>query len=81
MPNRREFDHMVNHNFKVEIEGVTVASFMEVSGLESVTEVVETSDGDDSLSASARRTGYSNIVLQRGFYRLRRAVEVAQGRD
>jgi len=68
MPNRREFDHMVNHNFKVEIEGVTVASFMEVSGLESVTEVVETSDGDDLLVRKRPgRTGYSNIVMQRGF--------------
>ena len=68
MPNRREFDHIGNYNFKVEIEGVTVGAFTEVSGLEAVTEVLETSDGD-ALPIRKRpgRTTYSNIVLGRGF--------------
>ena len=68
MPNRREFDHIGNYNFKVEIHNVTVGAFTEVSGLEAVTEVLETSDGD-ALPIRKRpgRTTYSNIVLGRGF--------------
>ena len=67
MPNR-EFDHIGNYNFRVEIEGVTVGAFMEVSGLESVTEVLETSDGNDlNIRKRPGRTSYSNIVLCRGF--------------
>ena len=68
MPNRRPFDHIGNYNFKVEINGVTVAAFTEVSGLESVTEVVETSDGDGlPIRKRPGRTTYSNIVLSRGY--------------
>ena len=68
MPNRREFDHIGNYNFKVEISGVTVAAFQEVSGLEVTTEVIETQDGDDLLLRKRPgRTSYSNIVLKRGY--------------
>jgi phage tail-like protein len=68
MPNRRAFDHIGNYNFKVEIEGVTVGAFMEVSGLESTTEVLETGDGDDlNVRKRPGRTSYTNIVLRRGF--------------
>lgn len=68
MPNRREFDHIGNYNFKVEIEGVTVAAFSEVGGLEVITEVIETQDGDDMiLRKRPGRTSYSNIVLKRGY--------------
>lgn len=68
MPNRREFDHIGNYNFKVEIEGVTVGAFAEVSGLESETEVVEFQDGDDiTLRKRPGRTIYANIVLKRGY--------------
>jgi hypothetical protein len=34
MPNRRELDHIGNFNFRVEIDGVSVAAFHEVSGFE-----------------------------------------------
>ncbi|MDO8717092.1 MAG: phage tail protein [Dehalococcoidales bacterium] len=68
MPNRRKFDHIANCKFRVEIEGVTVGAFMEVDGLESITEVEEFADGDDIiLRKRPGRTSYSNIILKRGF--------------
>ena len=68
MPNRREFDHIGNFNFKVEIEGVTVGAFRNVEGLDSETEIVEFQDGDDIiLRKRPGRTKYSNIVLKRGY--------------
>ncbi len=68
MPNRRDFDHIGNYNFKVEIEGVTVAAFQEVGGLEVRTEVVEFQDGEDLiLRKRPGRTSYSNIILRRGY--------------
>ena len=67
-PNRRNFDHIGNFNFKVEIEGVTVAAFKEVSGIESQTEVIEYQDGSDlTLRKRPGRTSYSNIILKRGY--------------
>ena len=67
MPNRREFDHIGNFNFKVEIEGVTQGAFRNVEGLDSETEVVEFQDGDDIiLRKRPGRTKYSNIVLKWG---------------
>jgi len=68
MPNRRDFDHIGNYNFKVEIEGVTVGAFQEVGGLEVITEVIETQDGEDIvLRKRPGRIRYSNIVLKRGY--------------
>ncbi len=68
MPNRREFDHIGNYNFKVEIEGVTVAAFQKVDGLDSITEVIEFQDGQDIVVRKRPgRTRYSNIVLTRGY--------------
>lgn len=68
MPNRREFDHIGNYNFKVEIEGVTVAAFQKVDGFDSITDVIEFQDGDDLvLRQRPGRTRYSNIVLTRGY--------------
>lgn len=68
MPNRRQFDHIGNHNFKIEIEGVTQGAFAECDGLEVEVEVVETLDGDDPIVR--KRPGhvhYANIVLKRGY--------------
>jgi phage tail-like protein len=68
MPNRRDFDHIGNYNFKVEIEGVTMGAFQEVGGLEVITEVIESQDGDDlTLRKRPGRTHYSNIILKRGY--------------
>lgn len=68
MPNRRDFDHIGNYNFMVNINGVTVAAFQEVSGLEVITEVIEYQDGDDPRRRKRPgRTSYSNIILKRGY--------------
>lgn len=68
MPNRREFDHIGNFHFKVEISDGSEVTFQEVSGLEVTTEVVEYQDGDDLiLRKRPGRTSYSNIVLKRGY--------------
>lgn len=68
MPNRRPHDHLGNFNFKVEIEGVTVAAFKNVEGLTSSTEVIEYQDGDDIiLRKRPGRTKYDNITLKRGY--------------
>ena len=68
MPNRREFDHIGNFNFRVEIEGITVGAFRNVEGLESETEIIEFQDGDDIiLRKRPGRTKYANIVLKKGY--------------
>jgi phage tail-like protein len=68
MPNRRQFDHIGNFNFKVEIEGVTTGAFRNVEGLDSETEIVEYQDGDDLiLRKRPGRTKYSNVTLKRGY--------------
>ena len=68
MPNRREFDHLVNCKFKVEIEGVTTGAFTAVSGIEVCTDVIKFTDGNDILNRKRPgRTTYSNIVLKRGY--------------
>ncbi len=65
MPNRREFDHLVNCKFKVEIEGVTTGAFTAVSGIEVCTDVIKFTDGNDILNRKRPgRTTYSNIVLK-----------------
>ncbi len=54
-------------NFRVEIDGIAVASFSEVSGLESWTDVIEYRTGDMERTAKLPgRTRYSNVVLKRG---------------
>jgi phage tail-like protein len=56
-------------NFLVEIDGLTVAAFCEVSGLESSTEVIEYRVGSDKANSVRKLPGltkYANIVLKRG---------------
>jgi phage tail-like protein len=54
--------------FRVEIEGIAQGQFLEVSGLESSTDVVLSADGNSALlRKTPGRTGYSNIILKRGF--------------
>ena len=68
MPNRREFDHLVNSKFKVEIAGVTTGAFAAVSGIEVCTDVIMFTDGDDIHKRKRPgRTTCSNIVLKRGY--------------
>lgn len=69
MPNRREFDHLVNSKFKVEIEGVGAdMAFAAVSGIEVRTDVITFANGNNILNRKRPgRTTYSNIVLKRGY--------------
>jgi len=56
-------------NFLVEIDGITVGAFAEVTGLSSETEVIEYRTGSDKLNSVRKLPGltkYSNIVLKRG---------------
>jgi phage tail-like protein len=55
-------------NFLVEIDGVAVAGFSEVSGLASETEVIEyrTGDAKSGVRKLPGLTKHANIVLRRG---------------
>jgi phage tail-like protein len=68
MPARARKDPYRNCNFRVEIDGITVAGFMECTGLESETEVVEYREGNEAniVHQLPGLTIYSNIVLKRG---------------
>jgi phage tail-like protein len=57
-------------NFRVEIDGITVGSFSDVSGLSSDGDVVEYRNGDDVPLHVRKLTGlrkFSNITLKRGY--------------
>jgi phage tail-like protein len=56
-------------NFIVEIDGISVAAFCEVSGLASETAVIEYRNGSDRANTVRKLPGltkYANIVLKRG---------------
>jgi phage tail-like protein len=55
-------------NFRVEIDGVSLAAFSEVGGLESETAVIEYRAGGESITVRKLPglTRYANIVLRRG---------------
>jgi phage tail-like protein len=56
-------------NFVVEIDGISIAAFCEVSGLASETEVIEYRNGSDKTGTVRKLPGlttYANIVLRRG---------------
>jgi phage tail-like protein len=56
-------------NFLVEIDGISIAAFCEVSGLVSETEVIEYRTGSDRANTVRKLPGltkYANIVLKRG---------------
>jgi phage tail-like protein len=62
-------DPYKNFNFLVEIDGINVAAFCEVSGLVSTTEVIEYRNGSDRVNTVRKLPGltkYENIVLRRG---------------
>jgi phage tail-like protein len=68
MANERAFDHVFNGRFRIEIEGVTQASFMQCSGLEAQVDVVHFTNADDAMAHKRPgQTRYANIVLRRGF--------------
>ena len=57
-----------NFNFMVEIDGITQASFIECSGLEATTEVIEIRSGGDPTTVYKLpgKTSYSDITLKWG---------------
>ncbi len=67
MPHR-DGDPYGNFNFIVEIDGIEVASFSEVSGISSETEVIEYRTGND-ITSVRKLPGlhkYGDITLKRG---------------
>lgn len=57
-------------NFRVEIDGITVASFSEVSGLTAEGDPVDYREGDEKFNWSRKLVGlrkFSNITLKRGY--------------
>jgi phage tail-like protein len=62
-------DPFAAFNFKIEIDGVTVAGFSECTGLSTESDVIEYRNGDET--ATVRKIPgldkYSNIVLKRGY--------------
>src|SRR2546423_7394777 len=66
-PSPQRHDPYRNFNFRVEIGGLTIAAFTEVSGLESEAEVIEYREGGDSrVRKLPGLRKYPNIVLKRG---------------
>jgi phage tail-like protein len=68
MSTGQRVDPYRNFNFLVEIDGITQASFIECSGLESTTEVIETRSGGDSTTVYKLpgKTSYADITLKWG---------------
>ena len=60
-------DPYAGFNFRVEIDGLTVAAFSECSGLSSETAVVEYREGGESrIRKLPGQTKFSNLTLRRG---------------
>lgn len=67
MPPPTRTDPLPGFNFRVEIDGIALASFAEVSGLVSETAVIEYRTGDSQTTRKLPGlTKYGNIVLKRG---------------
>jgi len=62
-------DPLASFGFNVEIDGITEASFRECSGLESITEVIESREARKGVIVVKKLPGalkWSNIILKRG---------------
>ncbi len=70
MPTGERIDPFRAYNFRVEIDGLTVASFSEVSGLTADGDTVDYREGTDLRNTVRKLVGlrkYSNIVCKRGY--------------
>ena len=70
MTNAKRTDPYVALNFRVEIDGLTVGSFSECSGLTAEVNVVEYREGTDTSLTTRKLQGlqkYSTITLKRGY--------------
>ena len=57
-------------NFRLEVDGLTIASFSEASGLVAEGDPVDYREGADMVNSARKLTGlrkYPNIVLKRGY--------------
>ena|SRR3982750_267050 len=60
-------DPLTNFRFRVEIDGVTIAGFCEVTGLEISVETIEYREGGDrSIRKIPGLTKYGDVTLKRG---------------
>jgi phage tail-like protein len=69
MPTGERVDPYRAFNFRIEIDGLTVASFSEVSGLSSDGDTVDYREGTDKALTVRKLPGlrkYSNVTLKRG---------------
>ena len=70
MANGTRNDPYGQFNFQVEIDGIVVAGFSEVSGLTTDTNIIEYREGDENVGTVRKLPGlmkYNNIVLKRGW--------------
>lgn len=65
---RRATDPFANFNFLLEIEGITIAGFSEVTGLNSEQNVIEYREGNEGITPRKLPglTKFGNITLKRG---------------
>ncbi|MFI3177275.1 MAG: phage tail protein [Eubacteriales bacterium] len=57
------------YNYKVEIDGITAASFSEVSGFDATIDVIEYRTGDEGVNYARKTNGltkYGNVTLKWG---------------
>lgn len=67
MPANTRNDPYKNFNFLVEIDGITVAGFSEVTGLSSEVDIIEYREGGDHIVRKLPGLRkYGNITLKRG---------------
>lgn len=60
-------DPYKNYNFRVEIEGINVAGFSEVTGIASEVDVIEYREGGDDITRKLPGLKkFSNVTLKRG---------------
>lgn len=65
---RRTTDPFASFNFKLEIEGITVAGFSEVTGLNSESNVIDYREGDEGITPRKLPglNKFGNLTLKRG---------------
>lgn len=65
---RRATDPFTSYNFLLEIEGITIAGFSEVTGLNSEQNVIEYREGNEGITPRKLPglTKFGNITLKRG---------------
>jgi phage tail-like protein len=70
MPTGARNDPYRGFNFRLEVDGLTIASFSEASGLVAEGDPVDYREGADMVNSVRKLTGlrkYQNIVLKRGY--------------